>query len=101
MRQPLGTADADATPTTGQATTRSGYSDSGTTDAGMTVLHSLGRLRLTRRRRYRRVRPTPFRPGDNLSQIAAGYGVAVGQLLQANGIQNPNIIYVGQQLVIP
>jgi LysM repeat protein len=41
------------------------------------------------------------RPGDNLSQIAAGYGVAVGQVLQANGIQNPNIIYVGQQLVIP
>ena len=34
--------------------------------------------------------------GDNLSQIAAGYGVSVGQMLQANGIQNPNIIYVGQ-----
>jgi LysM repeat protein len=39
--------------------------------------------------------------GDNLSQIAARYGVAVNQLLQVNGIQNPNIIYVGQQLVIP
>ena len=39
--------------------------------------------------------------GDNLSQIAASYGVAVGQMLQANGIQNPNIIFVGQVLVIP
>ena len=39
--------------------------------------------------------------GDNLSQIAASYGLPVDQLLQANGIQNPNIIYVGQQLVIP
>lgn len=39
--------------------------------------------------------------GDNLSQIAASYGVAVGQMLQTNGIQNPNIIFVGQVLVIP
>jgi lysozyme len=39
--------------------------------------------------------------GDNLSLIAADYGVSVNQLLQVNGIQNPNIIYVGQQLVIP
>jgi LysM repeat protein len=39
--------------------------------------------------------------GDNLSRIAANYGIPVDQLLQANGIQNPNIIYVGQQLVIP
>lgn len=39
--------------------------------------------------------------GDNLSQIAARYGLPVDQLLQVNGIQNPNIIYVGQQLVIP
>jgi LysM repeat protein len=40
-------------------------------------------------------------PGDNLSRVAARYGVAVDQLLQVNGIQNPNFIYVGQQLVIP
>ena len=39
--------------------------------------------------------------GDNLSLIAADYGVSVDQLLQANGIQNPNIIYVGQQLILP
>jgi LysM repeat protein len=39
--------------------------------------------------------------GDNLSQIASRYGVAVDQMLTVNGIANPNIIYVGQQLVIP
>jgi LysM repeat protein len=39
--------------------------------------------------------------GDNLSQVAARYGVAVDQMLAVNGIANPNIIYVGQQLVIP
>jgi LysM repeat protein len=41
------------------------------------------------------------RAGDNLSQVAARYGVAVDQMLAVNGIANPNIIYVGQQLVIP
>ncbi len=40
-------------------------------------------------------------PGDNLSRIAANNGLSVDQLLRVNGIQNPNIIYVGQQLVIP
>jgi hypothetical protein len=39
--------------------------------------------------------------GDNLSQVAAAYGVSVSQLMQANGLQNPNIIYVGQLLIIP
>jgi LysM repeat protein len=39
--------------------------------------------------------------GDNLSMIAAEYGVPVDEMLAVNGIQNPNIIYVGQQLVIP
>jgi nucleoid-associated protein YgaU len=39
--------------------------------------------------------------GDNLSMIAAQYGVAVDEMLAVNGLQNPNIIYVGQQLVIP
>jgi lysozyme len=39
--------------------------------------------------------------GDNLSQIAARNGQSVDLLLQVNGIQNPNIIYVGQQLIIP
>jgi LysM repeat protein len=39
--------------------------------------------------------------GDNLSRIAANYGISVDLLLQANGIQNPNIIYVGQQLILP
>ncbi len=40
-------------------------------------------------------------PGDNLSAIAAHFGVNVYYLAQANGIWNINFIYVGQVLVIP
>jgi len=39
--------------------------------------------------------------GDTLSRIAARYGVTVAAITQANGIANPNRIYVGQVLVIP
>ena len=40
------------------------------------------------------------RPGENLSTIAASYGTSVAALAQANGIANPNHIYVGQRLTI-
>jgi LysM repeat protein len=40
-------------------------------------------------------------PGDNLSRIAARYGVTVQALAAANNIWNPNHIYVGQVLTIP
>ena len=40
------------------------------------------------------------RPGENLSTIAARYGTPVAALAQANGIANPNHIYVGQRLTI-
>ena len=39
--------------------------------------------------------------GDTLSQIARSYGVTVNEIASQNGIQNPNLIYVGQTLVIP
>ena len=39
--------------------------------------------------------------GENLSMIAQRYGISQAALAQANGISNPNIIYVGQRLVIP
>ena len=39
--------------------------------------------------------------GDTLSAVAWRYGIAVSSLTQANGIANPNLIYVGQRLVIP
>lgn len=38
--------------------------------------------------------------GDTLSQIAQNYGVSVQQLVRWNGIQNPNLIFVGQRLII-
>ena len=47
-----------------------------------------------RRRAYRSARRT-------LSQIARVYGVTMTALAQANGIRNPNFIYVGQRLTIP
>ncbi|MCO5205862.1 MAG: LysM peptidoglycan-binding domain-containing protein [Anaerolineae bacterium] len=39
--------------------------------------------------------------GDTLSSIGRQYGVSVAMLTRANNIANPNIIYVGQWLIIP
>ncbi len=39
--------------------------------------------------------------GDTLSSIARRYGVGVNDLATANGLINPNLIYVGQRLRIP
>jgi LysM repeat protein len=41
------------------------------------------------------------RPGDTLFSIAVRNGTTVFALMQANGIQNPNFIFVGQVLRIP
>ncbi len=40
-------------------------------------------------------------PGDTLAAIALSYGVDVQALSEANGIANPNLLEVGQVLVIP
>ena len=39
--------------------------------------------------------------GETLQSIALKYGVTVNELVAANGITNPNVIYPGQRLVIP
>ena len=39
--------------------------------------------------------------GDSLGAIAARYDVTIAAISNANGIDNPNIIYVGQTLTIP
>jgi LysM repeat protein len=39
--------------------------------------------------------------GDQLGRIAASFGVTLQALEAANGIANPNLIFVGQKLVIP
>jgi LysM repeat protein len=41
------------------------------------------------------------RHGEALAQIARRYGVTVSGLVQANGLNNPNFVYVGQRLRIP
>jgi LysM repeat protein len=39
-------------------------------------------------------------PGDTLSGIAWRFGTTVWAIAQANGIWNPNLIYIGQRLYI-
>lgn len=41
------------------------------------------------------------RPGDTLSAIGARFGVSYQSIAAANHLANPNLIRVGQQLVIP
>lgn len=51
--------------------------------------------------------PTPgpllhtVQPGETLVSIAAAYGVPLAELIAVNNIQDPNLIQVGQVLVIP
>lgn len=40
------------------------------------------------------------RTGDTLSGIAWRYGTTVWALAQANGIWNPNLVYIGQRLMV-
>ncbi|MGD2143094.1 MAG: LysM peptidoglycan-binding domain-containing protein [Anaerolineae bacterium] len=40
-------------------------------------------------------------PGENLFGVAVRYGTTVQAIIEANGIANPQVIYVGQELVIP
>ena len=46
---------------------------------------------------------TPYvvQRGDTLGSIAARFGVTVQSIINANGITNPNLIFVGQRLTIP
>lgn len=39
--------------------------------------------------------------GDTLDKIARRYGVSASAIIQANGLTNPDVIYVGQKLRIP
>ena len=39
--------------------------------------------------------------GDSLSAIATRFGVSVQAIMSANGLANPNLVNVGQVLVIP
>ncbi len=41
------------------------------------------------------------RPGDYLALIAQRFGVSAASIQAANNLPNPNLLYVGMQLVIP
>jgi peptidoglycan/xylan/chitin deacetylase (PgdA/CDA1 family) len=41
------------------------------------------------------------RPGDTLYSIAERFGVTVESIIEANGLTDPNYLFVGQVLVIP
>ena len=41
------------------------------------------------------------RPGDALSVLADGWGIALGELMAANAITDANRIQIGQRLVVP
>ena len=47
------------------------------------------------------VRYHVVQPGDTLTTIAVAYGTTVEAIVQANGLPNPNYIWVGQRLRIP
>ena len=38
--------------------------------------------------------------GENLSQIASQYGVSIGELMDMNGISNPNAVSPGQSIIV-
>lgn len=40
-------------------------------------------------------------PGDTMGAIATRFRVTVRAILDANGLSNPNILSIGQQLIIP
>ena len=44
--------------------------------------------------------PYAVQSGDTLAKIAKKYNVTVEQLVKWNNIQNPDVLLVGQQLVI-
>ena len=51
--------------------------------------------------------PAPFsrtyivQPGDSLASIAIKFGTTITELVTANGIGNPNIIFTGERLTVP
>jgi len=39
-------------------------------------------------------------PGENLSQLASQYGISVGELMDLNGLSDPNTISQGQSIIV-
>jgi LysM repeat protein len=41
------------------------------------------------------------RRGESLAMIARQYNVSINDMIVSNGLANPNVIYVGQRLIVP
>ena len=39
--------------------------------------------------------------GDNLTGLAKRYGTTIKAIVKANGLANPDVIYIGQKLIVP
>ena len=59
---------------------------------------------------HKPVKPSPIKPvdkvytvrsGDSIWKIANMFGVSMEAIIRANNLQNPNLIFPGQQLIIP
>lgn len=79
----------------------------GTTWQNLAALNSLGNPNLLQVGQVLKVTGTAssentyyVQAGDTLSGIAAKFGTTVSDLVAKNGIANPNVIFVGQKIVI-
>lgn len=59
------------------------------------------RLTITKRARESGEPVYIVQSGDTLTRIAGNFGVSVRAIVRANDIENPNLIYAGERLVIP
>jgi LysM repeat protein len=77
---PAATIDPTPRPTTSPAATTRPTAPSATAEVPRTYL---------------------VREGDTLGAIASAYGIPIEALMAANGIEDSDVILIGQELVIP
>lgn len=101
------------TPATGTYTVQSGDTLSAiaakynTTVANLAAINAIGNPNLLQVGQVLKVTGTAssqntyyVQSGDTLSSIAKKFGTTVNNLVSANSIKNPNVIYVGQKIVL-
>ena len=92
----VGCGDDDDDTTTGDSGTNSASSDTTSSLAPLTTPPTTAAATTTTLAQYYEVQP-----GDSLSGIAQQFDIRLEDLIAANGIVDPNVIQVGQQLLLP